>query len=93
MAGYCHCASIISGDASLHLHWIAPELTLRAMFKGEQFPSGGIPLLRWQSPTWALIILIISVRPLSFTAFCAALRVSCSCAEQELQALMLGAGN
>lgn len=40
---YCHCASIISGDASLHLHWIAPELTLRAMFKGEQFPSGGIP--------------------------------------------------
>lgn len=29
MAGYCHCGSIISRDASLHLHWIASELTLR----------------------------------------------------------------
>lgn len=49
MAGYCPCASIISGDASLHLPWIAPEVTLRARFKGEQFHQGD-PLAQVAEP-------------------------------------------
>lgn len=37
-------------DASVHLHWVAPDLTLRAKFKGEQFPSGGSPSSGGRAP-------------------------------------------
>lgn len=93
MARYCHCASIITGAASLHLPWIASELTPRATFKEEQFPSGQNSQLRRQNPVWAFIIGFTAIRQFSFTAFCAALHISCSCAQEQLQALILGSGN
>lgn len=88
MAGYCHCASIISGDASLHLPWVAPEVTLRSMFKGEQFHQGD-PLAQVAEPHVGFDSWLYFCQAPQFPACCAALGVSCSCAEQGLQALIL----